>query len=274
MSNSRFGLRTRKGEVRELIEGILMFDSDAQAFITAAGITDNTQQSAINTLVIGLKANSLWTNARAIYPFVGGTSTTHKWNLRNPLDTNAAFRLTFGGGITHSASGIKGNAVNGYYETYLNPATQFSLATGGCGFITTNEDIDTLTDFGAFQSGVNYRFQLTIKSSNTTVAAMLSNTLYSVSNTTSTIGFYGVTRPPNDNTNFYYIKDTADTAFAAAYQAPNSTINGFVFNIDNGNRQSWGQRRQSFAYYGEGLTTAQAQILRTLVNTFNITLGR
>ena len=32
------------------------FDPDAQAFITAAGITDNTQQTAINTLVVGLKA--------------------------------------------------------------------------------------------------------------------------------------------------------------------------------------------------------------------------
>ena len=31
------------------------FDPDAQAFITAAAITDVTQQNAINTLVINLK---------------------------------------------------------------------------------------------------------------------------------------------------------------------------------------------------------------------------
>lgn len=249
-------------------------DTDAQAFITAASITDPTQQTAINDLVIGLKADGLWTSARAIYPFVGGTSTTHKWNLRNPLDTNAAFRLTFGGGITHSSSGIKGNSLNGYYETYLNPSTEFSLATGGCGFVAINENLDTSTDFGAFQTGVNYRFQLTVKAGNTTYAAMLSNSFYSASNTASTIGFYGVTRQPNDNSNFYTIQNATNIATAGAYQEPNSTINGFALNIDGVLKQIWGERRQSFAYYGEGLTTAQAQLLRARVNTFNTTLGR
>ena len=32
------------------------FDSDAQAFITAAGITDATQKTAINTLVTSFKS--------------------------------------------------------------------------------------------------------------------------------------------------------------------------------------------------------------------------
>ena len=30
---------------------------------------------------------------KAIYPFVGGTATTHKFNLKDPADINAAFRL-------------------------------------------------------------------------------------------------------------------------------------------------------------------------------------
>ena len=68
-------------------------DSDAQAFITAAGITDSTQQAAITNLVIGLKNDNLWTKMKAIYPFVGGTAASHKFNLKNPLDTNAAYRL-------------------------------------------------------------------------------------------------------------------------------------------------------------------------------------
>jgi len=36
-------------------------DTDAQAFITAASITDSTQQSAINTLVTQLKTYGIWT---------------------------------------------------------------------------------------------------------------------------------------------------------------------------------------------------------------------
>ncbi len=54
--------------------GAAPLDPDAQAFITAAGITDATQQSAINTLVTDLKGYGIWTKMKAIYPFVGGTS--------------------------------------------------------------------------------------------------------------------------------------------------------------------------------------------------------
>ena len=106
------------------IIGTVPFDTDAQAFITAAAITDSTQQSAINTLVVDLKGYSIWSKMRALYPFVGGTASTHKWNLKNPLDTNAAFRLVFNGGWTHSSTGAKPNGTNAYADTYFTPNTE------------------------------------------------------------------------------------------------------------------------------------------------------
>ena len=60
-------------------------DPDAQAFLTAAGITDATITSAINTLVVDLKGYNIWTKMKAVYPFVGGTAAAHKFNLKNPL---------------------------------------------------------------------------------------------------------------------------------------------------------------------------------------------
>jgi hypothetical protein len=94
-------------------------DPDAQAFITAAGITNPTQQSAINTLVVGLKTDGIWTKMMAIYPFVGGTATSHKYNLKDPRDLDVAYRLTFGGGWDHSSNGIGGNGTNTYADTYI-----------------------------------------------------------------------------------------------------------------------------------------------------------
>jgi hypothetical protein len=70
----------------------IALDPDAQAFLTATGITDPTITSAINTLVISLKNDGVWSRMVAIYPFVGGTADTHKYNLKNPQDTDAAFR--------------------------------------------------------------------------------------------------------------------------------------------------------------------------------------
>jgi hypothetical protein len=64
---------------------------------------------------------------KAIYPFVGGTPTTHKFNLKDPRDTDAAFRLTFFGGITHTSNGVQGNGVNGIANTNLNISSNLSL---------------------------------------------------------------------------------------------------------------------------------------------------
>ena len=104
------------------------FDADAQAFITAAAITDVTQQNAINTLVVDLKGYNIWTKMKALYPFVGGTASTHKFNLKNPLDTDAAFRLTFSGGWTHSSTGALPNGTNAYADTKFN-LTKFTAFT-------------------------------------------------------------------------------------------------------------------------------------------------
>jgi hypothetical protein len=95
-------------------------DSDASAFITAAGLTDPTQKSAINTLVKDMKAAGLWTKMKAVYPMVGGTATSMKFNLKDPRDLDAAFRLTWSGGWTYSATGATPNGTNAFADTKLN----------------------------------------------------------------------------------------------------------------------------------------------------------
>ena len=117
-----------------------VIDPDAQAFITAAGITNTTQQNAIDNLVIGLKADGLWTPMQALYPFVGGTASTHKWNLKDPRDLDAAYRLQFGGGVTHNQNGARGNAVNSFMDTYFTNFVQGQIGVynrgGNIGFGT------------------------------------------------------------------------------------------------------------------------------------------
>lgn len=111
------------------------FDADALAFITAASITDNTQKTAVNTLVTDLKAYNIWTKMKAIYPFVGGTATSHKFNLKDPRDLDAAYRLVFNGGWTHSSTGALPNGTTAYANTYLNPYVVFG---GGNSLLPTD----------------------------------------------------------------------------------------------------------------------------------------
>jgi len=114
------------------------YDTNAQAFITAAGITDAGQKSAVNTLVLSLKSGNIWSKMKAVYPFVGGTATSHKFNLIDPRDLNAAFRLSFVNGWTHSSTGVLPNGVDAYADTFLVPSTSLSLnSTHISGYLRT-----------------------------------------------------------------------------------------------------------------------------------------
>jgi hypothetical protein len=152
MSNSRFGLRTRTGQISSIIQGQYAptNDPDAQAFIDAAGITGTTQQSAINTLVISLKANNIWTKCDALYPFVGGSATTHMYNLKNPANTNAAYRLNFVGGWTHNLSGATPNGTNAYADTFYNMSTQTNENNAFFGVYSRTNSTTGTQVYGAF----------------------------------------------------------------------------------------------------------------------------
>ena len=93
-------------------------DPDAKLFLLATKLMNDIQiVSAINTFVLELKENNLWSTFLCIYPLVGGSSTTHKYNLKDPRDMDAAYRLVFSGGYTHNSNGITGNGVNSQTNT-------------------------------------------------------------------------------------------------------------------------------------------------------------
>ena len=85
-----------------------IWDVDALAFIEAADITDETEKKAINVLVIDLKDHNLWDEFYCLYPYVGGTLDSCKYNLKDPQDTDDAYRITWGAAVTTSSEGIIG----------------------------------------------------------------------------------------------------------------------------------------------------------------------
>lgn len=86
--------------------GILNLDIDAKNFIDAALIVDINHKKAINSLVIKLKSDNLWTKLQTIYPFVGGNAYSHKFNLKDPVDSDSSFRLTYSGTLNHDYRGL------------------------------------------------------------------------------------------------------------------------------------------------------------------------
>jgi hypothetical protein len=114
------------------------FDPDAQAFINATGISGNDATS-INILVEELKDAGIWDYLDAVYPMVGGTATTHKYNLIDPQDTDGAYRLQFNGGWTHDSSGATPNGTTGFARTYYIPNDNLTTANGHLSYFSIDD---------------------------------------------------------------------------------------------------------------------------------------
>ena len=249
-------------------------DADAQAFITAAAITDPTQQTAINNLVVGMKADGIWTKMKAIYPFVGGTASTHKWNLKDPRDLDAAFRLVFNGGWTHSSNGATPNGTNGYADTKLAPSS--SLSTTSAHFTTylrTNSTGATC-DIGSYLS--NARMILYSRYPSSETYATISNSGYPIGvpfSTTDSTGFWQTIRENNTNTKIF--QNTIKKADGAVAFSTLPNVPFYIGAVNNTSVASlFSNRQTSFSTIGNGLTDTEAANLYTRVQAFQTSLSR
>lgn len=253
-------------------------DADATAFIDAAGITNETQKSAINTLVTDLKAYGIWTKMKAIYPFVGGTATTHKWNLKDPRDLDAAFRLTFSGGWTHSTTGALPNGSNAYANTYFQIATHGLQNSGHLSFYSrTNDTSKTGMDIGEYNSGPwSYIFQ-DARFSPKTRDYRWSDTgaggIARLENPARTDGYFVASRRSVNDVEGYRNAITDATASIAS-TAPSSNRIFIGAGNAGGSASLYSARECAFASIGEGLTDSEVANLNTAVQTYQTTLGR
>jgi hypothetical protein len=252
------------------------FDPDAQAFITAAAITDNTQQNAINTLVLALKSNSIWTKMKAIYPFVGGTASTHKWNLKDPRDLDVAFRLTFSTGWTHSSTGIKGNGTTAFADSFFNLSTQTTATNISAGAYIRDNAITAGASFGAVNTGTFDGLQIAPKFTD-------NNTYFCANNyvlngvgifVTDTRGLFVVSKTGATQTQLFRNGSLIRTASpTSANTAPNLNV------VIGARRQStlinsYETREMAFVYFGDTLNSTEIANLYTAVQAFQTSLSR
>jgi hypothetical protein len=99
--------------------------TEANTFLSAvvdAGGTgvDATVSAATRTLFTSLVSNGLYDKLQAFYPMIGSNSSGCKFNGKNPVDSDEAFRLVFNGGWTFGASGSTSNGTNAFADTFLS----------------------------------------------------------------------------------------------------------------------------------------------------------
>lgn len=265
-------------------KGILasQFDYDALLFLSAVGITDPTQRLAVNYLTFSLKVNGLWDKLNAIYPFVGGTATTHKFNLKNPADTNAAFRLLFVGGVTHSSNGVTFDGANGYADTFMAASTTLTANNNSLSYYsrTLAAGASLAVDMGAFpnQTTNSSGYSLIIRRSDNTSAFSANTTsttsFAAVTSTTNGTGFFNGSIINSSSRKFYRNGSVIATNTTTGIQSlPPQKI--FLGALSNNNVASLFSSRQcTFASIGSGLSDSEATVFYNIVQTFQIILGR
>lgn len=250
-------------------------DADADAFISAAGITDSTQQSAIQTLVTDLKGYGIWTKMKAIYPMVGGTSTTHKYNLKDPQDTDAAFRLVFSGGWTHSSNGALPNGTNAYADTKLTPSSSLSLNSTHISFYSrTNLNSNTAEMGCSNSSGASpYLLLQTRTQSALLVAHMNDNGGSTTYSNPDSLGHYiGNRTASNVKTTFKNGSKVINDTYASNSLNTQSIYLG-AYNCGCGS-PAYSSKECAFSSIGDGLTDTEAANFYTAVQAFQTTLSR
>jgi hypothetical protein len=255
-------------------------DPDAQAFLTAAAITDPTITSAIDTLVVQLKADGIWTKMKALYPFVGGTATTHKYNLKDPLDTNAAFRLVFNGGWTHSANGALPNGTNGYADTFLNPSISLAQNSTHLSYYSrTNALNTTQLEMGVFPipAGIGSSC-FGISSSFAPIGHFRNRVSTSTASTgyipTDTRGLFVSNRTISTQQKVYKNGVLEETANINSNGIANLNIVVAGIRITTATVSDFSVKQVAFSSIGDGLSDTEAANFYTAVQAFQTTLGR
>ena len=243
------------------------WETDAQAFITAAAITDPTQQSAINQLVVDLKGYNVWTKMKAVYPIVGGSASSHAVNLKTP----GTYNMTFATGWTHSSTGMTPNGAT-YADTSLNINTVMSLNSMAFGVYSRT---NTAAGNKAHGAETPYTEILERNASNVAYASINDN------------GFTGVTVASSDSRGFFQASRTAINALRIVRNTTHATSTAVTSSKPNlnfyfgasavsltGAFVRANDRQIAFGYIADGFTQTECDNLYTAVQAFQTTLSR
>ena len=264
-----------------------IYDADAEAFfgeLSTAGVPlSDGDQLIITTLVESLKTANLWDKFYAIWPMIGGSADSTKFNLKDPQDTDAAYRITWAGSPTFSSTGVIGGTTAKYGDTHFIPATNLTSTDSSSYHVYTRGSFtdtqNSWCDMGCF-SGPPYKY-CTIFPGNSgsqywdgdatnfiSVAggfATMSPTkgLFSQSRETSTSfkGYKNGIQMGATNTNVR-VGGIIDAIFLLARNQL-STHQG-----------SASSRENAFAAIGDGLTDAEASTFYDIVQAYQTSLGR
>jgi hypothetical protein len=263
----------RMDDVLEVNQGI---NKNVRDFALAAGISDTNIINSLDNLVFDLTNNNLLNKFYAIYPLVGGTADSCKWNLIS----TSSFNLNYTGSFNFTNTGISGSGTTSNTNTSFTPSTNTAdWATNNSFGVYVNTNVSGGYDMGAESpfpaSPTNADTYLISRYTNNTAIFYNSGSV-SVASTDSTGFWFGnVSGSAGTNINLY----KNGTSVASKASPTTYTITKPLFFTANNpegaavaNENS--RRQYSFAFIARAFNSSEALTLSNIVNTFQTSLGR
>jgi hypothetical protein len=245
-------------------------DADAAAFFgrvyTAGGALSYTEVSATETLVASLKANSLWTPMKAIYPMVGASAAACAQNLKS-----SSFTGTFTSGWTFASTGVTPNGSSAYMNTAFNASTDFAATTRSMSYYNRT---NTASGYDMGCSELANDIMVASRYTGTTNAYTCFGSTTGGYTFVSTATAIGLTMGSNiSNTEKLFKNGTQIATMSKTIGNANLTITLAASNRLTGTLE-FTNHECAFASIGDGLTDTQASDFYTAVQAFQTTLAR
>jgi hypothetical protein len=251
---------------------IASFDADAVAFFnrvtTAGGTLSATEKQAVNQLVLDLKANSLWTPMKAIYPMVGASAAACAQNLKS-----SSFTGSFTSGWTFASTGVTPNGTSAYFDTTFIPSANLSDdSTHGSLYLNTNNAplASDPVDFGSFNGGSQALTLVQTSVSGLTVGSRNLGTNI-VGTVTNRQGFV-VTSKTSSTVTTIYKNGTSVISGNSGGTLP--TVSSYLAALNLGTVYGPTNNKIVFHTLGDALTSTNASDFYTAVQAFQTTLSR
>lgn len=254
-------------------------DSDAQAYINAYNALSGAalplvSETAINRFVKNMKGlgpdqttYDWWTNAITILPFRGVTSARQALRLDNPSSPTS-----FGGGVTHTTTGVNGNGINGYYN-FFDSSLASTDDVSVWVYKQTNQATDRW-DFGARNNFTSASIRLRNRTAGGNLQANgFSVNLHQVPNSVSNgAGFTGISKHTAVGFDVYY-RGILTTRVFDTFVNPNLIVMGLTENTSF-SPAGYDNNTHSLAMALRGIpTSTEAAALKNVVDIFMTDLG-
>jgi hypothetical protein len=249
-------------------------DVDALAFnsrVTSnGGALSTLEQTAINQLVVDLKAYGLWDSMKAIYPMVGASAAACAQNLKS-----SSFTGTFTSGWTFASTGATPNGTNAYMDTGLIPSVDLTQNSTHLSYYSrTNSLTGNVIDMGTSTgpTGTSFRTYILMRFGGVSYSSINSASDNIVTTITDTRKFLLAYR--NNSLNYTnQVNSTQQTIASVSTGLSDKSIYIAAWN-KNGTADNFSLRETAFNSIGYGLTDTQAANFYTAVQAFQTTLSR